>query len=111
LEEFEELDPIFIRKPDGALLTAYIPFSSKTSWLKELIQMAEGIPKQQQRLIFAGEDLEDDRILSDYNIIAHSTLDLVLSYNGIFFLYYLRVGCMTVNIQKYIVGNIRNILF
>jgi ubiquitin-large subunit ribosomal protein L40e len=67
------------------LITAYIPLSSKVSWLKELIQMAEGIPKGQQRLIFAGEDLEDDRILSDYNIQAHSTLDLVLSYNGIFF--------------------------
>ena len=84
MKEYDELDPIFIRKPDGELLTAYIPFTSQTSWLKELIQMAEGIPKQQQRLIFAGEDLEDDRTLSDYNIIAHSTLDLVLSYNGIF---------------------------
>lgn len=63
-----------------------ITIGTESDWtierLKYVVQLKEGIPADQCRLIFAGKQLENGRTLSDYNVHHESTVHIVLRLRG-----------------------------
>jgi len=73
---------IFVKTLNGKTITIEVDAEEEVSKIKWKIKDKEGIPPHEQRLIYAGKQLEDDQKLASYNIQRDSTLHLVIRLPG-----------------------------
>ncbi|GAB1310375.1 Ubiquitin-like protein 1 [Madurella fahalii] len=73
---------IKVRTLTGKEIELDVEGSDMVSKIKELVEVKEGIPPAQQRLIYGGKQMVDDKTADDYNLEGGATLHLVLALRG-----------------------------
>merc|ERR1712110_1365993 len=81
-EQIEKKMQIKVKTLTGKEIEIDIEVSDKIERIKERVEEKEGIPPAQQRLIFSGKQLNDDKKVQEYRIMAGSVLHLVLALRG-----------------------------
>ena len=77
-----EVFEIYVKTLTVKTITLNVDSNDSVKYAKELIQLKEGVPVDQQRLIFEGQQIEDNRALADYHIQKDSILHLVFRIRG-----------------------------
>lgn len=73
---------VFIKTLTGKTFTLNVDPETTVDDLKTMIMYKEGLPPDQQRLVFAGKQMEDGRTLAEYKIVCESTIHLILRLRG-----------------------------
>lgn len=102
LEISEDCLQVFVKTLTGKTITLEISPNNSIEEVKNKIQAREGVPAEEQRLIFAEKQLENGHQVSDYDIKKDSTIHLVLSLRGGVIEPSLRVLAMKYNCDKMI---------
>mmetsp|Transcript_15649 Transcript_15649/g.28047 ORF Transcript_15649/g.28047 Transcript_15649/m.28047 type:complete len:81 (+) Transcript_15649:268-510(+) len=73
---------LFVKTLDGKTLTVDAEEEDTIEDIKNKIMEKEGVPTDQQRLIFGGKQLEGQKTLADYDVQEDSTFHMVLRLRG-----------------------------
>ena len=69
---------LYVKTLMGDVITIEVEDTDTIAMVKEKIEKAEGIPQNEQRLMFNNKKLADNRTIKDYNIEEEETLQLVI---------------------------------